>query len=57
VSVKGCHVVMGIFFSFHMGGKISIGSGFVASIIFARLRLAFEFASEGNCFLSLFGRA
>jgi hypothetical protein len=48
---------MGIFFSFHMGGKISIGSGFVASIIFARLRLAFEFASEGNCFLSLFGRA
>jgi hypothetical protein len=43
--VKGCHVVMSIFFSFHMGGEISVGSGFVASIIFARLRLALEFSS------------
>jgi hypothetical protein len=56
VPVKGCNVVMDLFFSFNMGGKISIGSRFPASIEFARFGLAFQFTGKSNGFsLSLAG--
>src|SRR5918999_5015218 len=57
VPVKRCFVIMRLFFTFHMGGKISIRCGVAGSVImFARLWLALEFTGERNRFLFLFGR-